>query len=115
MQLFDDGVSLALGRALDGVALRQRVSADNIANVMTPGFQARRVEFEQALSGAVAAGDPAAAEITTTGTGAQPREDGNNVQLETETSSMMRSGLQFQALAQAVTFKHNVLRSAIRG
>ncbi len=113
--LFDDGVSLALHRALDGVALRQRVSADNVANVMTPGFTARKVAFEDALAGAVAAGDPELAEPTVTTTGAQAREDGNNVELEVETASLMRSGLQFQALAQAVSFKHSLLRTAIKG
>lgn len=113
--MFDDGVSLALGRALDGVALRQRVSADNVANVMTPGFTAQKVEFEQALAGAVAAGDPEQATATVTGTGAQARADGNNVELEVETTNLMRSGLQFQALAQAVSFKHSLLRTAIKG
>ncbi len=115
MQLFDDGVTLALGRAMDGVALRQRVSAHNIANVMTPGYRAQRVDFEQALAGAVDDGDPEDAEITTTGTGAAAREDGNNVALEDESSTMLRSGLQFQALAQAFTFKHGLLRTAIKG
>ncbi len=69
--MFDDGVTLALGRALDGVALRQRVSADNVANVMTPGFRAQKVEFENALAAAVATGDPTAASPSVSGTGAQ--------------------------------------------
>ena len=113
--LFDDAVSTALSRALDGTALRQRVSADNIANVMTPGFQARRVDFEQALSSAMRAGRPSTAEATVRTTADASREDGNNVQLEDETASLMQSGLQYQAVAQAVTFKHNLLKSALRG
>ena len=35
--------------ALDALSLRQRVIADNIANVNTPGFLAGRVQFEDAL------------------------------------------------------------------
>ena len=113
--MFDDGASLALGRALDAVALRQRVNANNIANIMTPGFQAQKVEFEQALAGAVAQGDPASASPTVVATGATSREDGNNVELEVEQGSLLRSGLQFQAVAQAVTFKDALLRTAIKG
>ena len=33
-----DSVAAALGGALDGLSMRQRVAADNIANVDTPGF-----------------------------------------------------------------------------
>ncbi len=37
---------LSLAKALDAYALRQRVIADNIANVATPGFRAKEVTFE---------------------------------------------------------------------
>lgn len=113
--MFDDGASLALGRALDGVAMRQRVTADNIANVMTPGFHAQRVDFEDSLASAIADGDPASAQSNVTETGTAAREDGNNVEIESETTSLMRSGLQFQAVAQAVSFKYAVLHTAIKG
>ena len=113
--MFDDAVSTALGRALDGTALRQRVSADNIANVMTPGFQARRVGFEQQLAAAIRDGRPGDARAVIETTTTDSREDGNNVVLEEETSSLMQSGLQFQALAQAVSFKHSLLRTAVKG
>lgn len=113
--LFDDTVTSALSRALDGTALRQRVTAENIANVMTPGYQARRVDFEAALASALEGGrvDDVSPSVTTSAAAA--REDGNNVVLEEETSSLMRSGLQYQALAQAVSFKQGLLRAAVRG
>lgn len=113
--LFDDTVSKALSRALDGTAARQRVTAENIANVMTPGYQARRVQFESALADAVRDGDPSAVTPSIVTTATASRQDGNNVVLEDETSSLLKSGLQYQALAQAVSFKNSVLRSAVRG
>lgn len=113
--LFDDTVSSALNRALDGTAVRQRTTAENIANVMTPGYQAKRVQFESALAAAVQSGDPSSVQATTTTSGAPAREDGNNVVLEDETSTLLKSGLQYQALAQAVSFKHSVLRAAVKG
>jgi len=42
----------ALHAALSGLSQRQRVTADNIANINTPGFLAGRTDFETALGGA---------------------------------------------------------------
>ena len=43
--MFDNVTTTSLTSALDNLALRQRVTADNIANIETPNFhaQARRV------------------------------------------------------------------------
>ena len=52
-----DPVAAALGSALDGLALRQRVAADNIANIDTPGFTAATLDFESSLRSALADGE----------------------------------------------------------
>ncbi len=115
MSLFTDGVQGALERAMDGVALRQRVMSQNVANAMTPGYQAQKVEFEGALADALRSGSsPERVTPSVTGTGAPAREDGNNVDLETEATGLMRSGLQFEALVQAVNYRHGLLRAAVR-
>ena len=59
MGLFDSVSYVALHSALDGLSLRQRAIADNVANINTPGYTARRVSFEQALSAAVGHGSGA--------------------------------------------------------
>lgn len=115
MPMFDDTVTTALSRAMDGVMTRQRVNADNIANAMTPGYRARQVQFEAALASAVRSGRPEQTSASVTPTGDAPREDGNNVELEKEHVSLLQSGVQYQALAQAAAFKHSILRTAIRG
>jgi flagellar basal-body rod protein FlgB len=115
MELFNDRVQGALERALDGVALRQRVTSANIANAMTPGYRAQRVEFEGALSAAMAGGgSPEAVALSVRDAGGTAREDGNNVELEQEATSLMRSGLQYEALVQAANYRHGVLRAALR-
>lgn len=43
----------ALHSALGGLATRQRLYAQNIANVDTPGYIAKRVQFEEALQSAI--------------------------------------------------------------
>ncbi len=115
MPLFDDGASLAIGKALDSVALRERVHANNIANVMTPGFRASRVDFEDSLAAAVAEGDPTRASASLRATGGSVREDGNDVEIEAETGGLMKAGLQYQALTQAMSFKFALLTTAVKG
>ena len=115
MTLFTDGVQSALERAMDGVALRQRTSAQNIANVMTPGYHAQRVSFEGDLAAALANGrDPGATDLTVTDAGGPVDESGNSVDLADESTSLMKSGLQYEALVQATNYRLGILRSALR-
>lgn len=113
MTLFTDGVTSAVETALSGVARRQRVTADNIANVNTPGFRAAQVDFEGELARAVADGRPEGAEVTVSPTGAPGDVNGNNVSLDRETATLVKSGLQYDALVAALNYKFNVLRTAI--
>jgi len=115
MTLFTDGVQSALERAMDGVMTRQRVAAQNIANVMTPGYQAARVSFEDSLSAALSGGDdPASVELEVTATGDPSDARGNNVDLVGENTTLMRSGLQYEALVQAANYRFSVLHTALR-
>jgi flagellar basal-body rod protein FlgB len=49
MRLFDATKIPLLSKALDAYALRQKVTAANIANVTTPGYKSQRVSFEEQL------------------------------------------------------------------
>lgn len=114
MALFTDTTQAAIDRALDGVAFRQRMAAQNVANIMTPGYRAQKVQFEDALTSAVArGGNPLQAELSVVDGGGAAREDGNTVSLEAEQQTLMTSGLQYQALVDATNFKLNVIRAAI--
>jgi len=113
--LFTDNIQSGLERALDAVSLRQRVTSDNLANAMTPGYRAQRVDFENALAGAIASGDPASSPVAVRDAGNPAREDGNSVIVEDEAATLMRSGLQYQALVEATTYKLGLLRTAISG
>jgi flagellar basal-body rod protein FlgB len=56
--LFADCTTATLEKCLDGVGLRQRVIADNIANVETPGFTRSDVDFEGQLKQALMSSNP---------------------------------------------------------
>ena len=53
MELFSSQVLVSIKKGLDAGALRQRVIANNIANVNTPGFKKSAVEFESLLKAAL--------------------------------------------------------------
>ncbi|GHG55782.1 flagellar basal-body rod protein FlgB [Flavimobilis marinus] len=103
----------ALNSALDGLALRQRVIANNVANIQTPGFLASRVSFEDTLASAVRQGRGAVG--ATTSTSLEPtRLDGNNVNLDTETLLNVDTNLRYQLATQAIDGKFSSLRTAMR-
>ncbi|WP_417564406.1 flagellar basal body rod protein FlgB [Microbacterium sp.] len=109
-----DSVTIsALTSALDGLSLRQRAIADNIANINTPGYHAKRVQFEQALAESVAAGSGHA--TATVGESLEPtRLDGNNVNLDTETLSSIDTMLRYQFATQALDGSLTSVRTALR-
>jgi flagellar basal-body rod protein FlgB len=110
-----DATSTALHAALSGLAQRQRVTADNIANVNTPGFLAGRTDFESALSGALSNG-----ETPTVSGGAVVRSleptntNGNNVNLDSETVIATETGLRYQLALNALDGKYSLLRTSLR-
>lgn len=111
--MFDSVTITALTSALNGLSLRQRAIADNIANINTPDYHAKRVQFEAALADSIAAGDGGAS--ATVGTSLEPtRLNGNNVNLDTETLSSIDTMLRYQFATQAVNGSFSSMRTAMR-
>ncbi|MDQ4007466.1 MAG: flagellar basal body rod protein FlgB [Actinomycetota bacterium] len=107
-----------LRTALDGLSQRQRVTADNIANIDTPGFRAATVDFESSLQAALADGSLASGDTVgaTTGLTTTPvGPNGNNVDLQTETMTAMRSVFQYQLMTRAVDDRYSLVETAIGG
>ncbi|HYH24101.1 MAG TPA: flagellar basal body protein [Blastococcus sp.] len=113
--MIGDATSTALHAALAGLAQRQRVTADNIANVNTPGFLAGRTDFETSLRGAVGSGRPATVSGGTTVRSLEPTNtNGNNVNLDAETVIATETGLRYQLALNALDGKYNSMRTALR-
>jgi flagellar basal-body rod protein FlgB len=113
--MIGDVTSTALHAALTGLAERQRVTADNIANLQTPGFLAGRVDFESALRGALTDGESPDISPGSIARSLEPtRTDGNNVNLDQETIIATETGLRYQLALNALDGKYNVMRTALR-
>lgn len=111
-----DSTMRAVEYALDGLKTRADTRAHNIANVNTPGFGAKKVDFESSLRSALAFGAPerAPAPAVVPGDGL-PNKQGNTVDLETELVGFMKDNLMRDAMVNAYNFKVGVLRTAING
>ena len=112
-----DPTQLALSRAMEGASLRQEALASNIANVNTPGYQRRDVDFHGALAAAMGAADPAAAVrtagFTTQSFGGAVRADGSTVDVDAESAKLAANGLEYEQLAAAAKTRLDILRAAM--
>jgi flagellar basal-body rod protein FlgB len=123
-EISDAALVSALQRQLTATAARQVVAAGNLANVDTPGFRAREVDFEQTLQ------EKLAGTLTVTHvhhlqppgqTGPASREaenlparrDGNTVQIDRELLAISRAGGDFARAQTALAAKFRLVRYAI--
>lgn len=137
MRLFDGTKIPVLNRALDAYALRQRVIAENLANIATPGYKTRSVKFEEELSGALQTGvipgmttDPRHMPIGAETAGAttptvQTSPVGeqtdalasgvNNVDLDQEMAELAKTQLRFRFAARLIGDTFRGIQKSIRG
>jgi flagellar basal-body rod protein FlgB len=95
-------------RVLNLRALYHRVIAGNIANVETPNYKERYVDFKEALRGIERDGRPQIKERLEGG-----RPDGNTVQMERQVSELTENSLHFYALLSSLTKKFSLMRYVI--
>lgn len=105
----------SLERFLEITTDREQTISANMANVDTPGYKTKDVNFKQALAQASDDGgmqlSPAVMEVG----GLLERPDGNNVNLDREGTLLAQSQLQFQLGTQLVKGRVHQLLSAING
>ncbi|RXH57277.1 flagellar basal-body rod protein FlgB [Granulicella sibirica] len=106
----------SLERFLEVASDRQQTVAANMANVDTPGYHTKDVNFKQAL--ATIGNDDGQVQLTPTVVnvkGLLERPDGNNVNLDRESLLLAQTQLQYQMGIQLVKSNFHQLLSAING
>jgi flagellar basal-body rod protein FlgB len=105
-------VSSALESYMDLLAARQKLVTSNIANVDTPGYKAKDIdfqsEFESLLNGS--SSGPAAQEVS----GLKVKNDGNNVNLDREAQALSENSIRFNAAENLLKGQLRILKSAIK-
>jgi flagellar basal-body rod protein FlgB len=128
--MFSDPVYGQLERLMDLTSERQRLVSSNLANIDTPGYRAKDLDFEASLSEALdhngglemartdpshLSGSGAAGPSGVVEAGGPARRDGNNVNLDREMAKMAETALLFQGGATITQLKMHTLRNAITG
>jgi flagellar basal-body rod protein FlgB len=113
--IISDRVTQTLHQAINGLDARQRAQAANIANLETPGYQARKVNFEDNLREAYATGDPTRSSISTSQSLAATRLNGSNVDIDFETLASSETVLRQNLVVEALNNKYTLLRTSITG
>lgn len=108
----DSAILSALGRQLNRAVARQQVAASNLANIDTPGFRAKDVQFAEALDASLKAPEVDAPTLADA-EGLAARRDGNTVQLDRELLNMSRAAGDFSAAQTALAAKFRLVRYAI--
>lgn len=121
----DSSIMSALGRQMTTAVAKQLVAAGNLANVDTPGYRTRGVDFDDLLnqqlqmplsapsSGQAIAASAAGGTQPTEVQGLPMRRDGNNVQLDRELFDMTKASADFSAAQTALAAKFRLVRYAI--
>lgn len=131
--MLDTNMIQLLSRSMDAASLRQRIIADNIANVDTPNYKSKGVSFEQELQDAL---DDSS---TFEGTRTDPRHipiggkrlldvnptiytnpgvmqnNGNNVDIDTEMTNMAKNQIWYNALVQQTNQYYQTMQKVISG
>ena len=93
---------------------RQQLVASNIANVDTPGYQTKDINFQAAMQQASQGNnlhlEPASIEVE----GLPTRPDGNNVNVDRESLLLSQTQLQYQMGVQLIKSEFHRLLTAIK-
>jgi flagellar basal-body rod protein FlgB len=95
MSLIETPLVKSLARYLDVAAYREGVVSANIANIDTPGYRARDINFKQELDKALQNPEAPVATRSQEVPGLLERPDGNNVNLDREGLLLAQTQLQF--------------------
>jgi flagellar basal-body rod protein FlgB len=112
MSLIETPSMERLSHFLDLTVRRSGVIAENIANLDTPGYHTRDLDFRSQLAlagGAEPAQEPRVIEIS----GLTERPDGNNVNMDREGLALGQTQLQFQTGVALLKAEFHRLSQAI--
>jgi flagellar basal-body rod protein FlgB len=114
MSIVDTSQLLLVERFLDLLSVRQSLLVSNIANVDTPGYRTKDIDFRSEFERAAfqTSGEPLPP-TTREVSGLLSRPDGNNVSVDREGLLLAELQLKYQAAVESIKAEFGYLRSAI--
>jgi len=112
MSILDTPNVHSLARYLDVLALRQGLASQNVANIDTPGYRTKDIDFRRELRKATNREQlsPVVQDVP----GLLQRPDGNNVSLDREGLLMAETQLQFRTGVELLRSEFRRIQSAIQ-
>lgn len=114
-----------LDKAADAAWIRNEVISNNIANVDTPNYKRKDVQFESYLASALANGDSLDESVgnidlsnlePTTYTDSANfsyRMDGNNVDIDTESANLAQNQIKYYSLLESMTQEFSRIKTVL--
>lgn len=102
-------VGSGLERYMSLLSVREKLVASNIANVDTPGYLTRDVDFQSELRRAEEGTTPQVTEVK----GLYVKNDGNNVSLDRESRMLSETALRFSVASGLVRSELKQVRLAL--
>jgi flagellar basal-body rod protein FlgB len=106
-----DKITDQLEHYMDLLSTRQKLVASNIANVDTPGYKAKDIDFQFEFMSLMKDGTPNVIEQQ----GLKPGNDANNVNMDHEARMLAENALRFNVASNLMKTQLKVLNSAIQG
>lgn len=107
------------GKALQLRSQRLELIASNIANASTPGYKARDIDFDTALSQATKSQGGTVAGALKESMGyrvpLQPSSDGNTVEMSTEQTLFAENAVKYRTTLSFLEGRLNTITRALRG
>ena len=105
-----DGVTNQIERYMDLLSARQKLVVSNIANIDTPGYKAKDIDFQFEFVSLAQGQAPNVVETP----GLVIKSDGNNVSLDREARLLAENALRFNAASSLLHSQISSLRAAIK-
>ena len=110
-----NGITTRLEHYMNLLGTRQKLVASNVANLDTPGYQTKDIDFQFEFMSLVGKpGGPDVKPNIVEVEGLKTKQDGNNVSLDRETRLMSENALRFSLASQLVRSEIRQLRTAIQ-
>ena len=104
-----DPIAGRLERYMDLLGTRQKLVASNIANIDTPGYKTKDIDFQFEFMSQVDGLGPDIRGVS----GLQVKQDGNDVSLDRETRLLSENSMRFNVAETLLKSQLKIVRSAI--
>ena len=105
-----NSITTQIERYMDLLSARQKLVASNIANVDTPGYKAKDIDFQFEFLSMAQGGNPNVVDAQ----GLVVKNDGNNVSMDREARLLAENALRFNLASTLMKFQLKMINSAIQ-